>query len=74
VIANRSLAWLFSGRFHLVEDSETQTDADTHIQTVEEALGLLWKNRKKDYSPYGDRNSTGKPTNSTNLDPWVRRD
>jgi hypothetical protein len=22
------------------------------------------------FSPYGDRNSTGRPTESTNLDPW----
>ena len=40
----------------------TQTDADTHSQTVDGAWGLLWKNRRKDCGPQGDRDSTGKPT------------
>ena len=48
----------------------TQTDTDTHSQTVDGAWGLLWKNRRKDCNSKGDRNSTGRPTESTNLDPW----
>jgi hypothetical protein len=44
-----------------------QTEADTHSQIVDGARGLLWKNRRKDCSPEGDRNSTGRPTNQ---DPW----
>jgi hypothetical protein len=31
--------------------SLTQTDADTHSQTVNGVWGLLWKNRRKDYGP-----------------------
>ncbi|XP_076783213.1 uncharacterized protein LOC143440362 isoform X1 [Arvicanthis niloticus] len=48
----------------------TQTDTDTHSQTVDGAWGLLWKNRRKDCSPERNRNSTGRPTESANLDPW----
>jgi hypothetical protein len=38
---------------------------------VEGAWGLLWKKkRKKDFRPWGDRNSTGRPRESTNLESW----
>ena len=48
----------------------TQRDADTHSQTVDRTSGLFWKNRKKDSGPEGDRNSTGRQIDSTNLDCW----
>lgn len=48
----------------------TQTDTDTQSQTVGGAWGLFWKNRRKDGGPEGNRNSTGRPMESTNLDPW----
>ena len=47
----------------------TQTDSDIHSQAVDGALGVLWKNRE-DCDPEGDKNSIGRPTESTNLDPW----
>jgi hypothetical protein len=31
---------------------------------------FLWKTRRKYYSPQEDRNATGRPTESINLDPW----
>ena len=37
---------------------------------VDGAWGLFWENRRKDCIPSGDRNSTGRPTESTNLDSW----
>ena len=46
----------------------TQIDADTHSQIVDAAWGCLWKNRGKDCGSEGYRNSTGRPTESTNLD------
>ena len=48
----------------------TQTDTDTHSQTVGGAWGLLWKNKRKNCGPKMDENSTGRSTKSTNLDPW----
>jgi hypothetical protein len=65
-VCKRSLEWLSSERLHPAADS----DADTHSQAVDGAWGLLWKNRRKDCSPKKDRNSTGRPTESANLDPW----
>ena len=47
----------------------TQTDADTHSQTVDGAWRLFWKNRRKDCGPERDGHSTGRPTELTNLDP-----
>ena len=55
-----------SERLHPAVDSDT----DIHIQTGDEAWGLLWKNRIKVCGPQRDRNSTGRPTKTTNLDPW----
>jgi hypothetical protein len=43
-----------------------QTDTDTHRQTVDGA----WKNKRKDFGPKGDRNSTERLTESTNPYPW----
>jgi hypothetical protein len=37
---------------------------------VDGAWELLWKNRRKDYSPEVERNFTGRSTELTNLDPW----
>jgi hypothetical protein len=49
----------------------TLRDTDTHCQTVDRAWELLWKNWRKDCKPpKGDRNTTGRPTESTNMDPW----
>jgi hypothetical protein len=48
----------------------TQTDIDNHSQTVDGTLGLLWKNIGRIMGIEGDRNSTGRPTESINLDPW----
>jgi hypothetical protein len=48
----------------------TQTDADTHSQTMDGAWGLLLKSSRKVVSIEGDRNLTGRPTESTTLDPW----
>jgi hypothetical protein len=39
----------------------TETDAETHSQTLDGALGALWKSWE-DCSPSGDRNSIGRPT------------
>ena len=44
----------------------TQTDKDIHSQTVDGA----WRIGGRITGPKGDRNSTGRPTESTNLDPW----
>jgi hypothetical protein len=38
----------------------TQTDTDTHRQTVNGASGLLWKNRTRILGLEGHRNSTGR--------------
>jgi hypothetical protein len=46
----------------------SQTDTDTHSQTMDEGWGLLWKNRRK--LPKQEKNSTGKPKELTNLDLW----
>ena len=40
MLADRSLAWLFSERPH--SPNKTQADTDTHSQTVDGAWGLLW--------------------------------
>ena len=48
----------------------TQTETDTHSQTVDGAWGLLQKKKRNDYGAEGDRNSTGRLTESTNLYPW----
>jgi hypothetical protein len=48
----------------------TETHADTHSQTLDgtwHSYGRVWKRIE---GPEGDRNSTGKPTESTNLDTW----
>jgi hypothetical protein len=40
----------------------TQTDADSHSQTVDGAWEFLWKNRRKKCGPKGNRNPTRRPT------------
>jgi hypothetical protein len=47
-----------------------QTNRDTHNQAVVGAWGVLWKNRRKIMDLERDRNTTGRPTQSTKLDPW----
>jgi hypothetical protein len=47
-----------------------ERDAETHIQTLAGALksyGRVWG---RIMGPEEDSDSTGKPTKSTNLDPW----
>ena len=51
-------------RLHTAAD----LDRYRHSQTVDGTWGLLWKNRKKGRG-LEDKNSTGMPTESTNLDP-----
>lgn len=46
-----SIGCLLRGSTHQL----TQTDADTHSPTMDEAWRLLWKNRRKEYSHKGDR-------------------
>jgi hypothetical protein len=38
------------------------SDRDTHSQSVDGAWGFLWTNRRKECSPKGIRNSTGRST------------
>jgi hypothetical protein len=64
MLADRSM--LSSERLH----SAANLDRDTQSQTVDEAWALLQKNRGKDCRPEGGRNSTGRPTEPTNLVPW----
>ena len=61
MLAHRSPAWLSFERFH---------PAALHSQTLDGAWGLLWKSWGRTKSPVGDRNSTGRPTESTNQEPW----
>ena len=62
MLAGRSM--LSSKRLHPVPDSDTVT----HRQTVDGAWGLLWKFEGRIEGPEGDRDSTGRLTESTN--PW----
>lgn len=48
----------------------TETDEETHCQTLDWGQGPLWKSWGKVKGPKGDRNSPERPTVSTNLDPW----
>jgi hypothetical protein len=48
----------------------TQTDAYTLSQTVNGVCEPLRKNRRKECGPYRERNSTGRTTESTNLNLW----
>ena len=48
------LAWFFSNHERLYPASDS--DADTHTQTVDGAPGLLWKNRGKDCRLKGKAN------------------
>ena len=66
MFADKSM--LSSERLHTAADS-IQTDTDTHNQTVDGAWGLLWKNRRKDCGLLRGWNSTGRPIDSTNLNP-----
>jgi hypothetical protein len=42
-----------------------ERDAETHTQTVNEAQGVIRMIWEKNWGPKGDRDSTGKPTEST---------
>jgi hypothetical protein len=61
MLANRSLAWLSSKRLHPAADS---TDTDTHSQTVDGIWRFFWKNRGRIVGLEGNRNSTGRHTES----------
>jgi hypothetical protein len=70
---NDILLFLKTGAYCLLRSSTqqlTQTDTETHNQIVDKSWGLLWKNRRKNCSPEGDRNSTERPAESNNLDLW----
>jgi hypothetical protein len=56
---------LSSERLHPAADSDT----DTHSQTVVE-FGDSYGIGGRFAGPEGDRNSTERPTESSNLDPW----
>ena len=66
MLADRSPAWLSPKRLYPGADS----DEDTHSQTVEGFWRFLWKNKRKDCGHCRDRNSTRRPTEPTNMDPW----
>jgi hypothetical protein len=48
----------------------TQTDTDTHSQWWIETEDSYRRNGGRIVGPEGNRNSIGRPTESTNLDPW----
>ena len=47
----------------------TKIDADTNSQILDRGQELLWKSWGRIEGPEGDRNSTGRKTQQTNLDP-----
>ena len=53
-----------SDRLHAAADSVKYRHPQ---KTGDGVWGLLWKNRRKDCGPKGNRNSKGRPTD---LDPW----
>jgi hypothetical protein len=48
----------------------TETEENTHGQTFNSGQGVLWKSWGRIEWPEGVRNSTRRPTESTNLNPW----
>ena len=54
----------------VLEQLHQAADSDRyrHPQPNWMKLGEFWKNRSKDFRPKEDRNATGRPTESTNLD------
>jgi hypothetical protein len=38
--------------------------------SIRQTLGVFWRSLGRDCSPEVDRKSTGRPTESTHLDPW----
>ena len=66
MLADRSLAWLSSERLY---QQLTETDADTanHWTEVGASYGRV---RGRIEGTEGDGNPIGRPTVSTNLDPW----
>ena len=63
MLADRSM--LCYERVHRAVNSDRYRDP----QLVDGACRLIWKNRRKDCSPKGDRNSTERPTEINNLGP-----
>ena len=47
-----------------------ERDAETQSQTLDGARGVSWKSWGRTEVPEGNRDSTGRPTESTDLDPW----
>lgn len=47
----------------------TDTDAETHSQTMDRAWEDLWMNWERTERPGGERNSTGRSTELTKMDP-----
>jgi hypothetical protein len=52
----------------MLADRRLQIQTSTDKLWME--LGDSWKNGRKTAGPKGDRNSTGRPTESTNMVPW----
>ena len=48
----------------------TETNADTHRQTLDRSLGLPWDGGIRIKGLEEGRNSINTPTESINLDPW----
>jgi hypothetical protein len=66
MLADRSMLSLRGFTPHL-----TKINIDTHSQQRMELGGSYKRIRRRIAGPKGDRNSTERPTESTNLDPWV---
>jgi hypothetical protein len=64
MIADRSM--LSHERPH----SPAKTNIDNPSQTMDRTWGLLWKKKGRIVDPKYDRNSTGRSTESANLDTW----
>jgi hypothetical protein len=68
MLADRSVAWLSSEMFHPAADSDIcrdpQPNMEWSLETLMEKLGGRIE------GPEWDTNSTGRPIESTNLDPW----
>ena len=66
MLADRSLTSLSSEWFYPAADS----DAETHSHALHRAYGFLWKSWGKNGGPQEEGNSTKRPTELTNLNPW----
>ena len=51
-----------------------ETVVETHSQTFGRAWGVLWKGGERNEGVRGVKDTTRKPTESTNLGPWGLRE